>query len=166
MTKIRAENQNIRKASSQLTQKLNLTRKSNEIKLVEVIKTGTTMESDSPHLVTCYSATLSEDDFELDVEKDLIKPRHDSFLKNVEEKCDLTDEAQRERYGQIRNQVLDRFKNLLTSSSNRSRSSSINSRGSISSRASNGIKRDWFDSDEELASKSGNTKPRIESPLV
>ena len=79
LTKMKAENKIIRKTSFQLTQKLNLTRKTNEIKLAEIITSGET--GDSPHLVTAYTATLCEDDFDLDVEKDEITPKSDLFLK-------------------------------------------------------------------------------------
>ena len=167
LTKMKAENMNIKRASNQLTQKLDLSRKTSELKLAQIISSGgVRMESDSPHLVTAYSATLSEDDFELDVEKGLIKPKNESFMKNLEDRCDLTDEAQKLRYGQIRNQVLDRFKNLLTNSPNCIRSSSISSRGSVRSRASTGLKRDWFDGDGENAEvKASSSKPRVKSPL-
>ena len=162
LTKVKAENNHIKKTSKQLTQKLNLTRKTSELKLAEIISTGVTMESDSPHLVTAFSATLCEDDFELDVENDQIKPRNESFLKNIEQNCDLTDAGQKERFGQIRNQVLDRFKKLLINSPGRGRASSISSRCSISSRASNSMKRDWIASDDEILPV--NSKHRVESP--
>ena len=96
---------------------LNLTRKANEIKLAEMI-TDNCLD-DSSHLITSYTATLCEEDFEVDVENDLITPKNETFLKNVEEKCDLKDVAQKERYSRVRNQVLDRVKRLMTSSPSR-----------------------------------------------
>ena len=164
LTKMRAENKNIKKNSSELTKKLNLTRKTSELKLAEIISTGDTMEADSPHLVTAYSATLCEEDFEFDAENDQIKPKNDSFLRNIEDRCDLTDAGQKERYGQIRIQVLDRFKKLLVNSPSRTRASSISSRCSISSRTSTGMKRDWVDVDSDEEGMSVNTKQRIKSP--
>ena len=56
----------MKKSSKELNKKLNLTRKTNEIKLAEIISSGSSIETDSPHIVTAYTATLSEDDFELD----------------------------------------------------------------------------------------------------
>ena len=46
------------------------------------------------------------------------------------------------------------------------RSSSISSRGSVRSRASTGLKRDWFDGDGENAEvKASISKRRMKSPL-
>ena len=162
LTKVKAENNHIKKTSKQLTQKLNLTRKTSELKLAEIISTGVTMESDSPHLVTALSATLCEDDFELDVENDQIKPKNEAFLRNIEQNCDLTDAGQKERFGQVRNQVLDRFKKLLIDSPGRGRASSISSRCSISSRASNSMNRDLVTSDDEILPV--NSMHRVQSP--
>ena len=39
------------------------------------------MPQDSPHLVTAYTATLCEDDFDLDTEHDVITPKNELFLK-------------------------------------------------------------------------------------
>ena len=154
LTKTKAENNSFRKLSSQLTQKLNLTRKTNEIKLAEMICSGST--EDTPHLVTAYTATLSEDDFDLDITKNEITPKHATFLKNVEDKCDLKDEGQKERYCEIRNQVLDRVKRLMTTSPSHMR------RLSVSSTASRTSKRDWFGSDEE--EDNPTSKLRLKSP--
>ena len=50
ITKVQAENTLMKKISLQLTRKLNLTRKTNEIKLAEMITYGSL--DDSPHLIT------------------------------------------------------------------------------------------------------------------
>jgi hypothetical protein len=147
----------LKKTSLQLTKKLNLTRKTNEIKLAEMITSGATQ--DSPHLVTAYTATLCEDDFDLDTEHDVITPKNELFLKNVEEKCNLEDKDQKERYSDIRNQVLDRVKRLIISSPGRGR------RGSISSTGTGGTKRDWDDSDTEILESAPFARPRVVSPL-
>ena len=133
---------------------MNLTRKTNEIKLAEIISSGSSIETDSPHIVTAYTATLSEDDFELDIDQNVIKPKSETFLKNIQERCDLSDKAQMERYNQVKSQVLDRARRLLTSSPSR--------RLSVSSTTS--LKRDWCDSDEDTSEKISNTKPRVTSP--
>ena len=156
LTKVKAENKSMKKTSLQLTQKLNLTRKTNEIKLAEMITTGST--EDSPHLVTAYTATPCEEDFNLDIENDEITPKSDFFLKSVEERCNLEDETQKERYCAIRNQVLDRVKRLMTSSPTRG-----SRRASISSTSS--LKRDWDDSDNESSEKLPSTKARVKSPI-
>ena len=129
-------------------------RETNEIKLAEMISSGST--EDSPHLVTAYTATLCEDDFDLDIAKNEITPKTTSFLQNVEERCDLTDEGQKERYSLIRHQVLDRVKRLMTTSPSHMR------RLSVSSTNSQKSKRDWNDSDEE--DENPSSKPRVKSP--
>ena len=149
----------IRKTSHQLTMKLNLTRKTNEIKIAEMITTGST--EDTPHFVTAYTATLCEDDFDLDVDTDVITPKNELFLKNVEEKCNLEDDGQKERYSMVRNQVLDRVKRLITSSPSRGRRNSFSS--SIGS--TSGTKRDWEDSEIEVSDIAPFSKPRVTSPL-
>ena len=151
LIKVTAENRAVKKTTLQLTKKLNLTRKTNEIKLAEMITTGST--EDSPHLITAYTATLCEDDFDLDVDSDEIKPKNDTFLKSIEDRCDLQDEDQKNRYSRVRNQVLERVKKLMTSSPSRDRRSSISS---ISS-----LKRELEESDTEEGPLS---KPRFFSP--
>ena len=113
----------------------------------------------SPHLITSYTATLCEDDFEVDEENDHITPKNDSFLKNVEKRCNLEDVDQKERYSSVRNQVLDKVKKLMTSSSNRERRPSISSTSSLKRSG------DLHGSDEEDSEKHPSSKPRIKSPL-
>ena len=43
-----------------------------------------------PHLASVYSATVNEDEFEIDETTNLVKPLSENFLKKVEENCDLT----------------------------------------------------------------------------
>ena len=112
----------------------------------------------SPHLITSFTATLCEDDFELNLENDLITPKNEFFLKNIEDRCNLEDHGQKERYGRVRDQVLDRVKRLLTSSPSRG-----GRRNSISSNP--GVKRDWWESDDEKADILPSNKPRMVSPL-
>ena len=68
LTKSKAENFQIIKASLQLSKKLNLTRKTNDIKLAEMITSGSS--EDRPYLVTAYTASLCEEDIDLDKEND------------------------------------------------------------------------------------------------
>ena len=114
--------------------------------------TSGTLE-DSPHLITSYAASLFEDDVEIDFKKDLIMPKNDAFLKNIEDKCDLEDKDQKERCSRVRHQVLDRVKKLLSSSP--SRGGRRNSFGSCAS-----LKRELEECEDDLAS----SKPRIISP--
>ena len=158
LTKAQAENTLVKKTSFQLTKKLNLTRKTNEIKLAEMITQGSLDVEHSPHLITSFTATLCEDDFELNLENDLITPKNEFFLKNIEDRCNLDDHGQKERYGRVRDQVLDRVKRLLTSSPIRG-----GRRNSISSNP--GVKRDWWESDDEKADILPSNKPRMVSPL-
>ena len=118
---------------------MNLTRKTNEIKLAEIITSGSI--EDSPHLITAYTATLSEEDFELNEENDELTPKNIAFLQNVVDKCDLTNAAQIEMFEGIKNQVLDRVKMLLVNSPGSSRRSSFCSTASK--------KRDWDDENDE-----------------
>jgi hypothetical protein len=122
-----------------------------------MISSGST--GDSPHLVTAYTATLCVEDFDLDTVKDEITPKNVTFLKSVEDRCDLSDAGQKERYNMMRNQVLDRVKRLLTSSPSHNRRLSISSNGSSS------LNRDWNASDDENDSEDNpSTKPRVNSP--
>ena len=83
----------------------------------------------------------------------MIVPKNESFLKNIEDGCNLEDEKQKERCSRVRHQVLDRVKKLITSSPSRGRRHSI---GSISSQ-----KRELEESEDDLVPP---TKPRTISP--
>ena len=152
VTKIKAENNIAKKTTWQLTRKLNLTRKTSEMKLAEMISSGSL--DDSPHLITSYAACLFEDDFDFDIENYVIVPKNESFLKNIEDGCNLEDEKQKERCSRVRHQVLDRVKKLITSSPSRGgRRQSI---GSLCSQ-----KRELEESEDDLVPP---TKPRTISP--
>ena len=72
----------------------------------------------------------------------------------------MSDEGQMQRFDEIRNQVLERVKGLLSNSPGHGR------RHSISSYTSSGKKRDWNDSDDEdISEHFSNTKPRVLSPV-
>ena len=155
LAKIKAENFQIKKTSLQLSEKLNLTRKTSELKLAEMITSES--NEDTPYLITSYSASLNEEDFELDADNDVIIPKSDAFLKNIKDRCNLDDSEQNERYSEVKNQVLDRVKKLFTSSPSSSRRLSISSTGS---------KREWKNSDEEEElSEHSSSKLRTESPV-
>ena len=117
VTKVTAENKMMKKNLWPMNRKLNLSRKTSEMKLAEMIISGTLEDSLLP--ITSYAASLFEDDFEIDLENDLIVPKNDAFLKNIEKRCDLEDKDQKERCSRVRHQVLDRVKKLLSSSQSR-----------------------------------------------
>ena len=142
----------VKKNAWQLNRKLNLTRKTSEMRLAEMISSGSL--EDSPHLITSYAACLFEDDFEIDIEKDVIMPKNEAFLKNIEDRCNMEDEGQKERCSKVKHQVLDRVKKLLASSSGKG-----DRRLSISSCSSQ--KRELEESEEVLVPP---TKPRFNSP--
>ena len=135
-----------------MNRKLNLTRKTSEIRLAEMISSGAL--EDSPHLITSYAASLFEDDFDIDAENDVIIPKNLAFLMNIEDRCNLEDEGQKERCIQVKHQVLDRVKKLLASSP--SKGDRRHSIGSCSSQ-----KRELEKSEDDQVPP---TKPRITSP--
>ena len=64
------------------------------MKLAQMIKEGSL--EDSPHLITSYAVSLQEEEFDLDEENDLFIPKNESFLKNIEDRCNLEEEGQKE----------------------------------------------------------------------
>ena len=82
-------------------------------------------------LIGVYSATLNEDEFEIDEESREIRSRKDQFLKSIESRIDPTSSDQKERFIEIKNQILDKVRKTKVS---RLRSRSGSNVGSPSSR--------------------------------
>ena len=87
-----------------------------------------------------YSATLDEEEFDFDEEKDDSgdgsedkRSRKDVFLKSIEEKLDPTNKEHKERFQEIKNQILEKVKATQISRA-RSRSGSVKSRSNSQKR--------------------------------
>ena len=77
-----------------------------------------------------YSATLNEDDFELDEKQEIVKPIKEEFFKNLEEKINAADASQVDCLNILKNQVLEKVK---VSKKSRERSLSVSSVRSVNS---------------------------------
>ena len=104
-------------------QKLSFARKATETLLVENIANPDGYREE-PALVGVFSATFNEDDFDIDEENSEIRSRKGPFLQSMEEKLDLTSSDQKERYMEVKNQILEKIKTTKVSRI-RSRSGSI-----------------------------------------
>ena len=102
-----------------------------------------------PHLASVYSATLNEDEFEIDETTNLVKPLSDNFLKKVEENCDLSNNHQKEKLDTLKHQILEKVK---VTKARRDRSRSVSSVSSGKRGA-----------DQVLENKSP-ARPRVTSP--
>ena len=119
------------KASYDVSQrKINFTRKTTEELLIESISSPSGFRKE-PALIGVYSATLNEDEFEIDEESREIRSRKDQFLQSIESRIDPTSTDQKERFIEIKNQILDKVRKTKVS---RLRSRSGSSVGSPSSR--------------------------------
>ena len=104
-------------------QTLSFARKATETLLVENIANPDGYREE-PALVRMFSATFHEDDFDIDEENSEIRSRKGPFLQSMEEKLDLTSSDQKERYMEVKNQILEKIKTTKVSRI-RSRSGSI-----------------------------------------
>ena len=113
-------------------QKLNFTKRATEQVIVESISDPKGFIED-PVLIGVYSATLNEDEIDIDDNEDTedSRSRCDTFLKSMKEKIDPSDPQQLERYNQVKNKILEKVK---ASKSSRSRSRSVSSVTSTSSK--------------------------------
>ena len=102
-----------------------------------------------------YSATLNEDDFEIDETSKEIRSRKDHFLKSIEEKIDSSSTDQKERFIQVKNQILEKVKTTKVS---RIRSRSGSTFGSQSNR-----KRSHSGGKDDARVKS---RPRTQLPVM
>ena len=100
-----------------MQKKLTFTRKATEERIFENISNKENYRED-PLLVAVLSATLKEDEF--DIEEEEFPPslpgehmsRKDTFmLSSLESKIDKNDDVQQESLSHLKNQVLDKIKN-------------------------------------------------------
>ena len=79
-------------------------------------------------MIGVYSATLNEDEIDdKEDESEDSRSRRDMFLKSMEEKIDLKNPEHKERYLQVKNQILDKVKRTKFSRSRSRSTSSITS---------------------------------------
>ena len=126
LTKAVSELKAIKSNSRSSQRRLSFARNVTEQRMVELITDGSPFKD--PHLASVYSATLNEDEFVIDEDTNQVKPISDSFLKKVEENCDLNDKQQIEKLTNLKNQILEKVK-VTKSRRDRSRSVSSNSSG-------------------------------------
>ena len=107
LTKTKAELSYVKKNSLVLNKKINFTNKVTEEQLLAALDNPNSL-SENPHLVSVYSATLNEDDFELDEKQEIVKPIKEEFFKNLEEKINSADASQIDRLNILKNQVLEK----------------------------------------------------------
>ena len=81
---------------------------------------------------------MNEDDFDLDEDNTVIRSRKDHFLKSMEDKLDLSDSLQKERFSQIKNQILERVKTTKVSRYRSRSGSSVSSEISLRKRSPSG----------------------------
>ena len=118
--------------------KLNFTKNVTEQRILESISDPDGQFHADPVLIGLYSATLDEEEFnfeetsENDVLDQANRSRRDAFLKTIEDKVDLKNSEQKERFMVIKNQVLEKVK-ATQSSRARSRSGSRRSKRDRSS---------------------------------
>ena len=139
LDKLKNENVELKKAIEVFEKKLLYTRNVTEQKLLENISDPTFFRND-PHLVSVYSVTLDEEEFDNlkdtngSVGSPSIRSRRDKFLANVENKLDKDDpqhSIQLERLDHVKNQVLEKVK-LTLDAKTRTRSGSNNSKRRLS----------------------------------
>ena len=83
----KAENKRTLAVSRQAARRLSIFRRANEQKLVSLIQTGSNWTEDSAHLACCLSASLNDEEFELEEASDIIKTKKGefNFLQKVQE---------------------------------------------------------------------------------
>ena len=96
----------------QVGRRLSVSRKANEHKMVSLIKTGKNWVEDSAHLACSHAATLNDEEFELDLATDTVKPKgkDHNVLKKVEDVIEKTDTAQIERLEEMKRLILEQMK--------------------------------------------------------
>ena len=113
----KAENKRVQSVSRQVVRRLSVSRKANEQKMVSLIMTGNNWTEDSAHLACSQAATLNEDDFELDEENDLVKPKKNNFMKKVEDSIEADDKIQKERLEELKRLILEQMKKTIKNKS-------------------------------------------------
>ena len=88
-----------------------------EQRVAEAIKFDHDFLAGNPHLIALLSTFLDKEDFELDTKLDLVKPaENEAFLKTVYDDLATVDdkvesEQCQERFGQVKNMILEKMKN-------------------------------------------------------
>ena len=109
------ENRRVLTVSRQVGRRLSVSRQANEQKLVSLLQTGANWTEDSAHLACCLSASINEDEFEIDEATDTVRAKNRNFnlLKKVEEHLDPSDKIQQERLDEMRRMILERIKKTI-----------------------------------------------------
>ena len=142
LTKSNAELKLAKKNIHTTQQKLNFTKKTTEQSLIDNISNPNGIIDDQV-LIGVYSATLNEEEIgDKEDDSEETRSRRDIFLKSLEDKIDLKNPDHKERYLQVKNQILEKVKRTRYSRSRSRSSSSItsqamkrNSDGQISGRS-------------------------------
>ena len=147
LTKVNAELKMMKANSRSSMRRLSFAKNVTEQRMVDIILDESPFQD--PHLASVYSATLNEDEFEIDETTNLVKPLSDNFLKKVEENCDLSNNHQKEKLDTLKHQILEKVK---VTKARRDRSRSVSSVSSGKRGA-----------DQVLENKSP-ARPRVTSP--
>ena len=136
LCKTTAELKTAKNSHNTTLKKLDFTQKATEKRLVDSISDPAGFHAD-PVLIGVYSATLDEGefDFEETSESEDSRSRKDKFLKEMEDKVDLKNPEHKERFMEVKNQILDKVKATQVSRM-RSRSASAASQSSKRDRSS------------------------------
>ena len=109
LTTKNAELKSVKESFDLSQKKINFTRNATEDLLLESISRSDGYKGD-PVLDGVYSATLNEEDFEIDDDSKEIRSRRDHFLKSIEDKIDSSSTDQKERFVEIKNKILEKVK--------------------------------------------------------
>ena len=107
-----AENKRVLSVTKQVSRRLSVSRRANEQKMTSLIKSGVNWTEDSAHLACSHAATLNDEEFELEEESDIVKPKNKSFnfMKKVEDTLDKGDSIQMERFSEFKRLILEQMK--------------------------------------------------------
>ena len=79
MEEAKAENKRMLSIFKQVGRRLSVSRRANEQKMISLIKSGSNWIEDSAHLACSHAAALNDDEFDLDDEADVVKPKNENF---------------------------------------------------------------------------------------
>ena len=130
----------VKKEHNTTLQKLSFTQKATEDRLLSNIANPDGFHAD-PVLIGVYSATLDEAEFDFDDiqsedQTSETRSRKEKFLKSMEDKVDLNNMQHKERFMEIKNQILEKVKATKVSrlrSTSRTRTASQSSKRGRSS---------------------------------
>ena len=133
LSKSKAELKTVKSSHDLSLQKLAFTQKATEQRLLDSISNPEGFHAD-PGLIGVYSATLDEEEFEFsdseESTEDSGRSRKDVFLKSIEDKIDPKNPEHKERFLEIKNQILEKVKVTKVSRVRTRSVSSVTSRGS------------------------------------